>query len=100
MKIIRDLVEKIDEELTDAEKYIDCAYKVKDDYPDLSAVFFRLSKEEMVHMQTLHDQVVRFIELYKKDHEVPADMKALYDYLHEKQVEWSLRIEFKQKNYK
>lgn len=100
MQIIKSLVEKIDEELMDAEKYIDCAYKVRDDYPDLSAVYFRLSKEEMGHMQALHDQVVRFIENYQKDHEVPAEMKVLYDYLHERQVEWAMKIEFKQKNYK
>lgn len=100
MKIIKSLIEKIDEELMDAEKYIDCAYKVRDDYPDLSAVYFRLSKEEMGHMQTLHDQVVKFIENYQKDHETPADMKILYDYLHERQVEWAMKIEFKQKNYK
>lgn len=100
MKIIKSLVEKIDEELMDAEKYIDCAYKVRDDYPDLSAVYFRLSKEEMGHMQILHDQVVKFIENYQKDHEIPPDMKTLYDYLHERQVEWAMKIEFKQKNYK
>ena len=100
MKIIKSLVEKIDEELMDAEKYIDCAYKVRDDYPDLSAVYFRLSKEEMGHMQALHDQVVRFIENYQKELEVPAEMKVLYDYLHERQVEWAMKIEFKQKNYK
>ena len=45
MQIIKSLVEKIDEELMDAEKYIDCAYNVRDDYPELSAVYFRLSKE-------------------------------------------------------
>ena len=101
MKIIKALIEKIDDELIDAEEYIDCAYKVRDDYPDLSAVYFRLSKEEMGHMQTLHDQVVRFIETYQKEHgETPSDMKILYDYLHERQVEWAMRIEFKQKNYK
>ena len=100
MKIIKALVEKIDDELMDAEKYIDCAYKVRDEYPDLSAVYFRLSKEEMSHMQALHDQVVRFIEAYQREHETPTEMKILYDYLHERQVEWAMKIEFKQKNYK
>lgn len=100
MKIIKALIEKIDDELADAEKYIDCAYKVRDEYPDLSTIYFRLSKEEMGHMQTLHDQVVRFIDAYQKEHETPSDMKVLYDYLHERQVEWAMEIEFKQKNYK
>lgn len=100
MKIIQSLVEKIDEELMDAEKYIDCAYHHRDEYPELSAVFFRLSREEMAHMSALHDQVVRFIEDYKKSNEVPADMKALYDYLHERQVDWANKIKIKQDTYK
>lgn len=101
MQIIKSVIEKIDEELMDSEKYIDCAYKVRDDYPELSTVYFRLSKEEMAHMQSLHDQVVRLIENYQKEHgEVPPDMKVLYDYLHARQIEWAMKIEFKQKNYK
>lgn len=99
MKIIKELIENIDDELMDAEKYIKYAYETKDDYPELSATYFKLSKEEMVHMQTLHGQVVKIIEAYKATNEVPASMKAVYDYLHERQVEWSERIELKQKNY-
>ena len=52
MQIIKSLIEKIDEELMDAEKYIDCAYKVKDDYPELSTVYYRLSKEEILDLAT------------------------------------------------
>lgn len=99
MKIIRDLVEKIDDELMDAEKYIKCAYKTKDEYPELSAVYFKLSKEEMVHMQTLHGQVVKIIEAYKATNPIPESMQVLYDYLHERQMEWAEKIELKQKNY-
>jgi len=44
----------------------------------------------------LHNQVVSFINEYKKDKEVPADMKVLYDYLHEKFVKWASQIKVKQ----
>jgi len=99
MRIIKSLVEKIDDELMDAEKYINCAYETKMDYPDVSLVYFKLSQEEMKHMQMLHTQVVKIIEEHKKTNEVPLVMKELYNYLHERQIEWAAKIELKQKNY-
>lgn len=100
MEIIKKLVEKIDDELEDANKYINCALNTKEDYPELSKVYFTLSLEEMKHMTMLHDQVVKIIETYKKDHEVPPAMKVLYDYLHERQIKWASKIKSKQDMYK
>ena len=99
MRIIKSLVEKIDDELMDAEKYINCAYETKMDYPDVSMVFFKLSQEEMKHMQMLHTQVAKLIEEHRKTNEIPPVMKELYSYLHERQIEWAIKIELKQKNY-
>lgn len=100
MEIIKQLVTKIDDELEDAEKYIDYAYKVKDKYPSLADVYYKLSIEEMNHMTILHAQVVNIINEYKKTNEVPVAMQAVYDYLHDKQIEWSTKIKIKQTNYK
>ena len=99
MWIIKSLVEKIDDELMDAEKYINCAYETKMDYPDVSMLFYKLYQEEMKHMQMLHTQVVQVIEEHKKTKEVPPVMKELYNYLHQRQVEWAAKIELKQKNF-
>ena len=46
MWIIKSLVEKIDDEFMDAEKYINCAYETKMDYPDGSMLFYKLSQED------------------------------------------------------
>lgn len=100
MKIIEQLSEKIDDELQDAEKYIKCAYRVREEYPDLAAVYYKLSLEEMGHMTQLHDQVVKIINEYKKTNEVPAAMQALYDYLHKRQIKWAAKIKAKQDSYK
>ena len=99
MQVIKNLVEQIDEELSDAEKYIKCAYKMKEDYPELAMTYSRLSKEEMNHVNLLHDQIVKIIEAYKQKNEVPEGMKVLYDYLHNRHIEWAERIELKQKNF-
>ena len=100
MEIIRRISEKIDSELEDAEKYIKCAYKVEEDYPELADTYYKLSLEEMNHVALLHEQVVRIINDYKREHEVPEAMQVLYDYLHQRQIKWAAKIKAKQEEYK
>ena len=100
MEIIKKVVEKIDDELIDAEKYIKCAYRVEEEYPQLADTYYQLSLEEMKHVTMLHEQVVKIIEDYKKDHPVPESMQMLYDYLHERQIKWAAKIKAKQEEYK
>ena len=54
MKIIKKLSEYIEEEIGDAEKYAECALKTKQDYPQVSELFYMLSGEELTHMERLH----------------------------------------------
>jgi hypothetical protein len=100
MEIIRRISEKIDEELHDAEKYIKCAYKVEEEYPQLADTYYQLSLEEMKHVTMLHDAVVRIINDYKRDNEVPESMQILYDYMHDRQIKWASKIKAKQEQYK
>lgn len=101
MEIIKRLSEMISEEIQDADKYATCALKHKTDNPALADVFFRLSNEEMAHMTMLHDQVVRIIDQYRRESgEPPAPMMAVYEYLHEKQIEDAAAVKAKQAMYK
>ena len=100
MEIIRRISEKIDEELHDAEKYIKCAFKVKEEYPQLANTYYQLSLEEMKHVTMLHDSVVKIINDYKRENEVPEAMQILYDYLHDRQIKWAAKIKAKQEQYK
>lgn len=93
MKIIEKLSDKIAEEIQDAEDYAMCALKYKEERPALAEVFYRISNEEMTHMNLLHGQVVMIIDEYKKQKgEPPEAMKTLYDILHHKHIEHAATV--------
>jgi F0F1-type ATP synthase membrane subunit b/b' len=66
MKIIKALVEKIKDELDDAEEYEDKAELVYLEYPDLTKKFQELARQELAHAMYLHDAAVELIEAKKK----------------------------------
>ena len=88
MLLIQHIEDQIHEELHDAKKYIKCALKHKEEHKDLADVYYWLSQEEMGHADKLHKQVVAEIEAYrKKEGEPPTEMLAVYNYLHDKEIE-------------
>ena len=101
MKIIRCLSEKIEDELNDADEYIDLAMRWKTEEPETAQVFYELSLEEMNHVDKLHKEVTEVIEDYRKEHgEPPKDMMTLYEYLHEKHIGKATQIRVKQGMFK
>ena len=101
MKIIKTISERIAEEINDADKYINLATEWKAEQPEAAQVFYELSTQEISHADMLHGVVTKLITEYRETHgEPPAGMLALYDYLHEQQIENAMRVKVKQGMYK
>lgn len=101
MKIIKCIAEKIEEELHDADAYVELAMRWKDEQPEAANVFYELSLEEMGHVDKLHAEVTRLINEYRqKTGEPPKDMLTLWDYLHEKHMAEAMSIKVKQGMFK
>ena len=101
MKVIKVLSSKISEEICDAKAYAQLSIEYKDEYPELSRTLYNLSTQEMEHMSKLHAEVTEIIRRYRETNgEPPADMMAVYDYLHKEQIEKALEVKTLQNMYK
>lgn len=88
MKIIEKLSDLMEEEMEGAKMYIECAMKYKEEDVLLAKMFSDMSTDELKHAMLLHDNAARIITEYKQKGEtVPPEMKAVYDYLHNKHIE-------------
>ena len=94
MKVIKCLVEDIEEELEGAEHYAKKATEHKDDDRELADVYAKLANIELDHVNALHGQVVRIIKEWKatSGQEVPAAMQAVWDYEHERSIDKAAKI--------
>ena len=101
MQVIKDLSEKISEEIQDATSYAKMALELRTSYPDAAKTLYSISLEEMEHMKRIHDAVAEIIEDYRKEKgPPPAGMAAVYDYLHKQQIEKAAEARTLQGMYK
>ena len=87
MEKIEKIIDYIEEELEDAEKYAINALECKESDPASAELYYKLANEEIGHMNLLHARVVAMIEAYKKTNgEPPEEMLWRYNYTHKKYI--------------
>lgn len=88
MKIIEDMSNMIEDEIDGMKCYARFAIQIRDDYPEIAERMYKRSLEEKSHADGLHKDVVKIIEKYREEHgDPPADMMAVYNYLHKQHID-------------
>ena len=88
MKLIQELEERIEAEISDVKCYAKMAAKLKNEHPSLAQVLYTISTQEDAHQAMLHSEIVKLIENHRKTKgEPPKEMMAVYDYLHKRHIE-------------
>ena len=67
MDMVKELAERISEEICDAWHYEKLAAQVKEEHPELSRMFETISGQEMEHMKMLHEAVVSLMEKHGRN---------------------------------
>lgn len=88
MKVIKEIVELIEEEASGAEEYAKMAMQYKDEDKALADTYAKLAETELQHVDLLHAQVVRIIKAWEaKGNEKPRDMEILYQWQHDREIQ-------------
>ena len=102
MKVIRDIVYVLKDELKDARKAVQMAAKYKGIDNATAEVFATVAKQKLDNATgMLHTRAVGIIKEHKAaGHEVPAVMQAIWDYEHENLMEDAAEIGMMMKTYR
>lgn len=101
MKIIKHLIEDMNEEMEGAEHYAKKALEYKEDDRDLADLYAKLSTVEKGHADLIHEQIVRKIKAKNAEGvTTPAPMQAVYDWEHEKAIDGAARLKVLQDMYR
>ena len=88
MKLIKDYVDRIDEEIEDAknyaEKYVE--YKVKNDMTRANK-YKEMANDELKHAMYVHEMATKEIDKLSKVYTPPAEMMEKWEKAHKEYVE-------------
>nr|DAF67523.1 MAG TPA: Ferritin [Caudoviricetes sp.] len=100
VKELKWLIEQIEDELDDAEKYAKAAAKFKSDNKSVADTCIELSRQEIKHSEMLHMCAVEMIEKYKASGKsIPEGMKTVYDFMHERMIERAAKVKMMLSQY-
>ena len=93
MRKIKELVERIDDELNSAEEYAEKFIEYKaDGESSMAAKFQDMATQEMNHATTMHDIAVKEIEKVSAVFNAPAEMREKWDKSHSEYIQRAARI--------
>ena len=101
MKIIKDIVSKMNDTLEEIDYYASKAHHIKSEHKALADTYIKIAEMHIEIYGMLHDRVVKIIEEQKsKGVEVPREMQIIWEYEHENLVKEFAKAKFLVEEYK
>ena len=101
MKIIKEIIAKMDDTLEEIEYYGKEAHHLRNEHKAIADKFIEIADVHINVYNTLHKGVVMLIEEErKKGVEVPKEMQIIWDYEHKKLIEEFNEAKFLVDEYK
>ena len=101
MKVIRTIIEHMDNTLEEAEDYYKDYVMYKDEFPKVANISLEMAQTHLTLYGKWHEMIVVLINEYKMKHgDIPKIMQELYDYEHKKIVEEYDEVAYKVKSAK
>lgn len=93
MRKIKELVERINDELNSAEEYAEKYIEYKADGENsMASKFMEMASQEMNHANMMHDLAVKEIEKVSAVFNAPADMREKWDNSHAEYIQRASKI--------
>lgn len=93
MKAIKEIVEDIRDELDGAKHYAEKAVKMRDTDMTAATTYAEMSRQELTHVDKLHNMAVKLINEQRASGVTPpASMQAVWDWEHEKMIDYVARV--------
>lgn len=87
MRMIKELAERIHEELEGAEDYAQLAARYRGHNDGLAAMYAEIAAQEMTHVEKLHGKAVEIIAAWRHEHgDPPKQMAAIWDHEHKRMI--------------
>ena len=101
MKILAQIIEKADDTLKEIEWYAEKAHHLKEEKKHLADVYIKVADMHITIYDMLHTEIVELINQQKQiTGEPPAEMKAIWNYEHERMVKRFNENKFLVESYK
>ena len=100
MRILTDILDKMDGTLEEVSYYIDEAFVLKAEHKALADTYVKISEMHLDIYKMLHDRVISIIEEQKKIAPAPESMKSVWEYEHSRLVKEFNSLKFQIEEYK
>ncbi len=101
MKILKDIIAKMDDTLEEIEWYAEKAHHLRSEHKPLADTYIKTAEMHVDIYKMLHERAVACIEEEKaKGVPVPPEMKAIWDYEHENLVRDFAKVKYQIEEYK